>query len=249
MSASSSDKPLASIEQSDARFSMRMLLAAMTAGAVIAAIIGVILRNVAEDTRQRLLLFWGIWLVGSIMLAAVAVQRRRAAEQLAGRALLKLPMWPSANVPAWLNWTVAAKAFFLLLMLPLVSLLVAGGPGSLGSDWLMQFCLPSMYAFMVTANVVPLVLWSHHVRFCENGILADRVVLLWSELIEHRFTDAHPPKLELKSANDIHNRAWILLTVERDQVDAINAIIAEKTARCRSSAIRRARKFQPNTPV
>lgn len=76
-----SPENLQSIEPSDARFSLRMLMGSMTIIAVIAAIVGVILRNVAADTRQRLLTFWGIWLAGSIVFAAIAMQPRRAAER------------------------------------------------------------------------------------------------------------------------------------------------------------------------
>lgn len=137
-------------------------------------------------------------------------------------------MWPSANDPTWLNWHVAATVFFSLLMLPIASFLVAENSSAGGSDLLMHYAFPIIYTFMVTANVVPFVLWNRHVRFCENGILADRKVLLWSELLKHHFKDAYRPKLELKSANDA-NRPWLVFAVERDQVPIVENLFAEKT--------------------
>ncbi len=94
----------------------------------------------------------------------------------------------------------------------------------------MHYALPTMYAFFVTASLIPRLLWSHHVRFCEYGILADRKVLFWSEVLEHRFKGEHVPKLELRSANDIHNHPWLTFTIERDQVGTIEELIAEKTS-------------------
>ena len=231
MSSPSAENPLQTIEPSDARFSLGTLLGAMTAVAIVAAIAGTIVRYVAADTRERLVTFWGIWLAGSIVFAVFAMQQRRTAEQRAGRTLLKLPMWPNAHSSTWLNWQNASSLFFALLMLPLASLLLAENPATAtGTDWLMHYALPTMYAFFVTASLIPRLLWSHHVRFCEYGILADRKVLFWREVLEHRFKGEHVPKLELRSANDIHNHPWLTFTIERDQVGTIEELIAEKTS-------------------
>ena len=123
------------------------------------------------------------------------------------------------------------QLFFSLLMLPLASLLLAENPAAAtGTRLADAICSPAMYAFLVTASLIPRLLWSHHVRFCENGILADRKVLLWREVLEHRFKGEHVPKLELRSANDIHNQPWLTFTIERDQVGTIKELIAEKTS-------------------
>ena len=80
-------------EPTDARLSMRAVLIVMAVVAGVAALAGPIVRRLDSTSQVRLLLVWSIWLAAAMLWIGYLVYRRARVEKLAGRTLLRLPMF------------------------------------------------------------------------------------------------------------------------------------------------------------
>jgi hypothetical protein len=69
----------------DARFSMRAILVAMAVVALIAALVGPLVRCLDSDAQIRLLILWAIWLAVAFAWIGNLARRRAQVEELAGR--------------------------------------------------------------------------------------------------------------------------------------------------------------------
>src|SRR5687768_3987501 len=108
MSIDAQTEPATLAEPTEARFSMRSLFVAMAVVALLAALLGPIVRSLRPEQQIRLLATWGIWLAAVVGWVGYQVWQRSVVERLAGATLLRLPMvdekLPSASpVRLWLN--------------------------------------------------------------------------------------------------------------------------------------------------
>src|SRR5436189_5920711 len=77
----------------EAQFTIRSMLIAMSIVAIVAALAGPLVRRLQPDAQFRLLVAWGIWLAACVGWNGYRAKRRFDAERLAGESLLRLPMF------------------------------------------------------------------------------------------------------------------------------------------------------------
>ncbi len=216
-------------EPSDARFGMRSLLGAMTFVAVMAAIGGAVLQRLAPEVRTRLVAFWAIWLAASIAYIAVAFQQRKRAEQQAGRTILQLPMSGDSTIPSGSGSYAITWMPLILGAWGIASFLVADSPSlPSATDWAISHVFPTFIAVASVAAFVRHLLWQDRVRFCELGILLDRKILPWDQLLEFRWTGLDKNELELHSVDGTN--PWLKLPVSADKRAAVIELLEGKLA-------------------
>ena len=168
-------------EATEARFTIRSLFVAMAVVAVIAALAGPIVRRLPPDSQIRQLIAWGIWLAGSVAWLGYQVRKRFEAETLAGRTLLRLPMFDERvpNVTPFrrrLN-VVLAGFMTLLVMFVIGETVLIPRPGQALNHVVFEFGWMSLFSIWWTARAVTMFWWRTSVRFGERGVLWDRRVL------------------------------------------------------------------------
>jgi hypothetical protein len=183
-------------EPSDARFSMRGILAAMAAAAILAAVAGAFLRRHPPEIQSKLLFHWAIWLVATLLTFAFQAARRVRSEKQAGPTLLRLSIRrvSSGHVVAWFVATV-------LLLLMTSWMVVFATPGPTFLDLALSYGMPIFYSIMATAYLLRLLLWNNHVRFCEFGVLWDQQFAPWDHLTDQKISEGDEPKLELSGVD------------------------------------------------
>jgi hypothetical protein len=77
----------------EAQFTIRAMLIAMSILAIVAALVGPLVRRLQPDAQFRLLVAWGIWLAVCVGWNGYRAKRRWDAERLAGESLLRLTMF------------------------------------------------------------------------------------------------------------------------------------------------------------
>jgi hypothetical protein len=219
-------------EPTEAQFTIRALFVAMAVVAVLAAIAGAIVRRVDPDTRIRLLLGWGMWLMVSLLWIAYAAHRRRAAEKLAGRALLRVPLFdeaiPHATVARrWSN--VASSIILTLFMLTAFSFnLTSLPPGSIGPGIVWSFAMMGLLGVFLTSRLVTTFWWRTNVRFGELGILWDRRVMLWDHVVYCDYCDFARSRLQINGIDQNNIDLGLEVVVPQESREVLDTILKSK---------------------
>lgn len=216
-------------EPTEAQFSIRALFVTMAVVAVMAAVAGAIVRRVEAETRVRLLAAWGLWLLASVIWLGIAARRRQAAEKLAGRALLRIPLFderlPATSV-ARRRSNMAMSAFFALLMLAFFSGLVADTKSSAAGSIRAFGSLAAIGAVSVfwVSRLATSLWWRNNVRFGEFGVLWDRRVMLWDHIVQCDYKEAAPNQLQISGIdqNNVDMHLGVVIPLEsRDTLQDI----------------------------
>lgn len=214
-------------EGSDARFTMRSLFIATAVVAVIAALAGPIVRSFSPETQRSLLISWGIWLAAILALLGYLATKRKAAETLAGRALLRLLMYDERVVntsPFRRRLNVGLTIFFTLLMLTYFGQLssVPITRGGLYVAW--NYLVMLLSCVWWPAHMMTSLWWRNNVRFGERGVLWDRRVMLWDHIVRSKWDASSLNVLEINGIdqNNHDMNLRILVPVEnRGFVEAL----------------------------
>ncbi len=81
------------LESTDVRFSMRTLLVVTVPVALIAAVAGSLVRGLEHDQQARVAVAWVGWSMLVVVWILLAANRRIRSEKLAGRTIMRLPIY------------------------------------------------------------------------------------------------------------------------------------------------------------
>jgi hypothetical protein len=162
------------------------MLGAMAAVAVLAALLGPIVRKIDPDMQVRLLATWAVWLAASITWVGYLTYQRRKAERLVGRARLKLPLYDE-NLPdasALRRWFgIVLSVLFSLYLVSTLSLVTTSSRAPMPPVTTFSHAIIALMCFWWTARTITAVWWRANVRFGERGILWDRRALIWDHIV------------------------------------------------------------------
>jgi hypothetical protein len=229
-----------SVEPTEARFNMRALLIAMGVVALIAALVGPLVRRLDPEAQTRLLTYWGVVLTANVAWIGWQAKVRRDSEKLVGRTLVRLAMYDervSQGASGRRTYGLVG-AVFVAVMTIFCTSTMAIDPTPPTEAW--HYFFLGLAAVWWLSMVVFMLWWRKDVRIGEHGALWDRRALLWDYLLEWRWSSDEPNILELKGI-DQHNADFSLKvpvpTKHRPAVQAIldrNAIPRSKLARALS---------------
>jgi hypothetical protein len=168
-------------ESTDVRFNTRTLLLVMAVLALCAALVGPYVRGLQPEEQVRALVACGVWLTMITAWIFLAARRRFRIENLAGKALLRLPIYGVADrwrrVRLYVLSTVLASYGLVCLFVVAEQAIRAA---SIGRAIVCAFHLPSLVMAALAAQSVALWWWSDHARLSEAGILWDRRLVGWT---------------------------------------------------------------------
>ncbi|HEY4231899.1 MAG TPA: hypothetical protein VGM76_00605 [Lacipirellulaceae bacterium] len=220
-------------EPTEARFSIRALFVATGVVAVIAAVVGPLVRSLQPDAQLRLLIAWGAWLAATIVWIGYQARERASAECSAGKSLLRLPMFDEKLASAsperrWINF--GGAILLTLLLLTTMSHSLVNSPNPLEKFNLLDAAFTILFAAWWLARLVSICMWRNNVRFCESGVLWDQQVLLWDHIIEQRWNGSNGVMLELKGIDQHGVERLLKIPVPIQQQAAVQAILDAKAA-------------------
>ncbi len=217
MSNDANPLPATLPEPTDARFSMRAMLMAMALVAALAATIGPLVRRLEPDTQIRLLTLWGLWLFTGFIWIGGMARRRAEAEKLAGRTLLRLPMFDEnvINVtPARRRLDIAlAIAASLFMMFPINLFVVAPGSTRSYFELMLTSGIQVVISVFWFGRAVAMLWWRKHVRLCEFGILWDQRLFRWDHLIDHQWVSSDAGVLVVRGLDQRGNEGTLRISI------------------------------------
>lgn len=228
MSAEAPATPEVVAETSAARLSIRGMFIITAVVAIVAALLGWLVRDLEQVDKASLLVAWAIWLAMCIGWASYQVRSRWAAEKAIGTTYLRLPMfeerWPEI-ASRRRYFSAVSPLFFVTIAFWIYSNLAI----ELLTEksvflWLFAGALLLFEALQV-AKLVAMFWWRTHVRIGEHGILWDRTVLRWDHIVEHRLEPAEEPLLELKAIDQRNGEIALNIPVPPAQFDALKSIV------------------------
>jgi hypothetical protein len=183
-------------DATDARFSMRTLLKVTAAMAIIAAVSGPFVRRLDYEQQVSLSVVWGLWLVAAMCLIGYQAHQRLTAERLAGRPLVRLPMYheylPDLMRDGRNLYCLGVFALASLILAVMTVLTLTYSPAR---DLTIEL---NSYGMIAASGSVGLWLvslgvrtlwWRKSIRFGETGILWDRRVMPWEYVVGAHWED------------------------------------------------------------
>ena len=231
-----------------ARFSMRTLFAVTAVIAVVAAVVGPLVRRLEPYQQVRLLVVWGVWLAATIFTVAYQSRQRFQAERLAGATLLRLPMFDVKSGSAsaerrWMNAIAGILVTLLYLFFGSHSAFEPRGTWDF-SQFLMTFGFFGIASVWSATATIAAFSWRNNIRFCEQGLLWDRTFVRWDHIVEYRWSDSNKDVLDLKGINQHSGDAAFKIPVPeacRHQVQTYLGERASANALKREASIFRSR--------
>jgi len=200
-------------DETEARFTIRFLFVATGVVAIFAAVAGPLIRSFPAQSQSSLLFSFGIWLAATCAWIGFLAFKRRAAEQLVGRALLRVPMYDERVAkmsPARRRLNLAFAALGALMILFLIGMAAVSPPtGTNLTTWVWHYLTQFAICVWWPSHVITMFLWRNNVRFGERGLLWDRRAVLWDYVVSASWNAKSPDVLDVKGV-DQHNRDLIL---------------------------------------
>ena len=170
-------------ESTDVRYSTRALLTVMALSALVAAVAGPYVRGLTPDERIRAFAACGVW---TAMVAAwifVAARRRLSVEKLAGKVIMRLPIYGTnyrwRRINLWLlSLGITACGLIGMFVVAGQAILATSIRGALVS----AFNVGSLVLAGVSAQSIAVWWWGQEARLSEAGVLWDRRLLRWSQV-------------------------------------------------------------------
>jgi hypothetical protein len=204
---------------------------AMAVVALLAAIVGPLVRGLEPSQQVRLLATWALWLAATLASIAFQARRRFAAERLAGATLLRLPMFdPKIGTATPARWWfhLFSCAFGLILALFFVSLAVVRPTRNADwSDYLFQYGFFGFASVWCAALTVTLFWWRSAIRFCEHGILWDGRLVRWGYVIQQRWSESAQSVLEIKGIDQRNVELTWKIPVPAEKRHLVESLLAE----------------------
>lgn len=221
-------------EPTDARFSIRAGLIVMAVVAGVAALVGPLVRRLDSTTQVRLLAAWSIWMTAALLWVGYLVYRRARVEKLAGRTLLRLPMFDErvatgSPTRRWVN--VIASLFMCVMVLLLFSeTAVQPRPGRSGGEFV-SFCFLSMLSIFWLGRAVAIAWWRRSIRLCEAGLLWDHSLLQWDHLLEHSWNEHDAGVLVVRGTDQKGAEAVWRVPVPASELGHVQALFDARASR------------------
>ena len=210
---------------SDVQFSIRTLLFITVPMALIAAAMGSYVRTLDKVEQFRVAIAWMGWIaIVAAWIVCVAWKRIRV-ENLAGRTLVRLPIY-GVN-PHWrqVNLFLLSGPLALLAVANLFSIAhLAIGTGSIVGTLLAA--LYSIFVAWMTAECVALWWWSNDIRLSEEGVLWDMRLIRWRDVREQWHPDHDVLMLCGRDQDNVELRCEVI--VPQEQREAVDAVLNEK---------------------
>jgi hypothetical protein len=214
--------------RTDAQFTIRTILIAMVVVAIVASLVGPLVRSLSQEEQVRLLTTWATWLGVSVVWIAYRAKKRYAAEQLAGEVLARVEMFDE-KVPRMSRGRRAFNIFgvslLALFVLPSISMMILDVPQVRARPAFIPYVFGAFVTTSWLSKVVGMLWWRKNVRFCTNGVVWDQYVLLWNHLMECRWSEKDANLLELKGINQRNIDMRLRIPVLQDQRQQIQAIL------------------------
>jgi hypothetical protein len=222
----------AASEPTDVRFSIRALLVATIAVAVMAAVLGPNFRGIPAGQRMPVAALWGLCLVVTLLQVARLAWRRYRLEFAAGRRIVSAP-WGGTYSGHAGQWGVFLGAGFAVGVGILNQLLVHQKIAltSTRLDQFFDFAIAPLISGTCIAFGIGLVWWQRTAQFREHGLLYGLRFMPWTHVTHWKF--AHG-LLMLEGVDLRHIDFQLIMRVPADQVDSVEAVFStELPARIR----------------
>ena len=149
-------------ESTDVRYSTRALLTVMALSAFVAAIAGPFVRDLTPDERIRAFAACGVWTAMVTAWIFVAARRRLSVEKLAGKVIMRLPIYGTnyrwRRINLWLlSLAIAACGLLGLFVVAGQAILATSLRGAIVSE----FYFPSLVMAAVSAQSIVMWWWGH----------------------------------------------------------------------------------------
>jgi hypothetical protein len=198
----------AAIPEQVVRFPLRRLLAATTAAALVAAVLGPVYRLAPPQSRSELLAFWSGYAAIGVVLTLRAWWRTYRTITMAGptRFILLRPDRPRLQW-SWM-WGFTPIPWYVLFIV-WASLAISFGTLGLTQQKLPRFDAVQQLGFsglilgvMFWPSAFALVRKFHRprwLRLCDDGVVANGTVVPWSAIIRGSWHFMHPEQLMLST--------------------------------------------------
>jgi hypothetical protein len=169
-------------ESTDVRFSMRLMLLIAVPVAVVAAVAGQCIRAFGPQQQTQIALAWAGWVLLAIGCLALIARKRVRVEKLAGRTIIRLPIYGMNP-----NWRVINRYVLSAYLMSIGIFELFEIAGRAASSTPMQtalftlFNLDSIFTAWLLATCIALWWWPRDIRLCENGVLSDQRLIPWSD--------------------------------------------------------------------
>src|SRR3954471_9460892 len=223
---------IAGEDLTDTRFSVRAMLIVTAVVAVVAAVLGPIVRSIDPHERMPLLATWGVWLAASIAWVGYLTHQRRQAERLVGGAQLKLPLYDE-NVPQassirrWFN--VVMALFFALFFVSILSAEVSSFlRGSARSSSIVSHAIMATMCVWWTARSITSIWWRNNVRFGERGILWDRRALNWDHIVSWAWDARRTDILDIRGVDQFNRDMDVRVRVPERLRNGVESLVQSR---------------------
>lgn len=173
--------------------------------ALLAALVGPLVRRLEPEQQIRLLVAWSIWLAVVVAVTWHQIRRRLAAEKLVGQRLFRLPTFDpeiAVGSSAGRAANVLMYIFLALVTLSALSLMVIdvsrpAGPHELS----LVYACGGFSAAWFVSQAVAMLWWGRSICFAERGILWDTQVVPWNQVVEYQWKTSDPATLRITGVN------------------------------------------------
>jgi hypothetical protein len=204
----------------------------MAVVALLAAIVGPLVRALEPPTQVRLLGILALWLAATMTWIAYQARRQFEAERMAGATLQRLPMFdPKIGTasPArwWLHLFSCAAGSLIMLFFACNSLLAP--PRNL--EWSLYWINLGMFgaaSVWCAVRTVTLFWWRSAIRFCEHGILWDGRLVRWGYVIRQRWSESADAVLEICWIDQRNVELAWKVPVPAEKRELVQSLLAEK---------------------
>ncbi len=208
------------------------MLIIMAVVAVVAAVLGPIVRSIDPQERMPLLATWGVWLAASIAWVGYLTHQRRQAERLVGGARLKLPLYDenvpqASSVRRWFN--VVMALFFALCFVSMLSGEVSSFlRGSPRSSSIVSHTIFATMCVWWTARSITSIWWRNNVRFGERGILWDRRALLWDHIVSWIWDARRTDILDIRGVDQFNRDMDVRVRVPESLRNEVESLVQSR---------------------
>jgi hypothetical protein len=215
------------VESTDVRFSIRSLLWVTVPVAIVAAVAGQCIRGFGPQLQAQIALAWAGWLLLAIGCLALIASKRVRVERLAGRTIIRLPIY--GMNPMWRVTTRYVFSAYLMSIGIFVLFAIAGRAASSASipAALRTLLYPdSIFTAWLLAICAALWWWPHDIRLCDNGALSHQQLIRWQDARER--WDPDHDTVTILGRNQSGMELHFDMVVPEHQRSAVEAFFEEK---------------------
>jgi hypothetical protein len=219
-------EPAAASEPTDVRFSIRALLVATIAVAVVAAALGPYFRGIPAGQRMQVAALWGLCLVATLLQVGRFSWKRYRLEIAAGRRIVSAP-WGGTSTGHAGSLGIYLGAGFAVGVGILNQLLVHQRMAATSTRFgqLFDFAFAPIISGTCIAFGIGLVWWQRTAQFREHGLLYGLRYIPWTHVTHWKFANR---LLMVEGVDPRHIDFQLIMRVPADQVDSVEAVFSAK---------------------